>query len=503
MADPITWRSLMNVQMSDAARPMLDAGLLLNNGFDRLQKAVTDQQAVNQGIQDRGEEALVLGFKEALARAKTPEEAAALQGQLDAQRAQMGNRGRTAVLGAEEARQGVLRTNVAAERLFKDNSLEYDNRGVVQQAMALGSEGKTKEALALLAPLANTLPRFGEHVTAINNGGRAIATHTLNMAKTYEEIAASQAGTEIARGNLRVNQQNASTNALNARTQEMNTMLQRLQVSQEQSGKLSTQLAASAAGVIGTEGGQKALVEQIGSVVKDPTQAERLVAMASTAIRNNPEFANLPTSVVLAEVLKNTPNLKDSWLTPETVDNNRIRLAIEGGLTAALADPSLKSTQDRRAQADGRTIQALTLNEGVQGQLLGRIFPNMPRPTPAAVPARGGTTGVPAAPGEEPAGGRGPIITAGDRAAAGTPVAPPPAPTAGLDRAAGVGPQAADAIVTVPGPRTRNGGTAPTYRYNGKAYSTWVEAAYARESDDIERRKEVARENRKRAGMAE
>lgn len=150
MGEPITWRSLLAQGPAEALRPMAVGTEIFSRGLDKFQQTLLDQEAVNQGVLNRAEDAKVLSFKERLAAARTPQEVAAIQGELDAMRAGLGVRGRTAVLGQEEARQLQLQDVISKKNAFDDAELDRQQRPLVQQILGLAAKGdKLSSGMAL------------------------------------------------------------------------------------------------------------------------------------------------------------------------------------------------------------------------------------------------------------------------------------------------------------------------------------------------------------------
>ena len=101
MADgTITWRNINGPNPAEAIRPVAFAQNSINSAFDNFNKVLEARQAANQNVYDRGQEADVLSFKEALQNARTPDDVRALQqqGMLDNIRARLDPKYRAQVL---------------------------------------------------------------------------------------------------------------------------------------------------------------------------------------------------------------------------------------------------------------------------------------------------------------------------------------------------------------------------------------------------------------------
>lgn len=125
---PITWQNIQAPSIGEASRAMQVAQQSFNNGFGVLDRVLTDRQAVNQGMQERENLAKTLAFKELIAGADA-NQIAALQasGQLDAMRSGLDVQGRTAVLGAEEARTELLKTRGRNDITWNQGQERFSN----------------------------------------------------------------------------------------------------------------------------------------------------------------------------------------------------------------------------------------------------------------------------------------------------------------------------------------------------------------------------------------
>ena len=400
MSGPITWRSLMNVSLQDAERPLVSSANLFSSGFDRLQKSVTDWEGGEAKIADRQDDKLALAFKEKLLTAKTPEERAAMQAELDGMTSNMGLRARTATLGEAEKRDAFLRTDVVAQRLFKDNTTEYENRGDVQEAFALGAQGKTKEALEKIAHLKGKLPRYGEHVAAIEKGGREIESHNVGMQKIWADIQKGIEDSATAKENAKANNKSADAAQSQAHTARINMQLTRLDQLVRSNSEMGAKLAAPAAGTIGNPKDHEQLVKDLTVVVGDKAKAEKVVQAAASAITSNPKYANLPTQVVIDTVLKNIDGVSTGWWSNTFGDGGVTSTGkkIAEQLEAASASKEVRDFQGRIEAGRRDTSANVMVGEGVANRLRGELYPELRTPD-----ARPGVPGAPtAAPGAVP-----------------------------------------------------------------------------------------------------
>lgn len=157
---PITWQNINAPSSDSALRGFAVAGQNINSAFDKLGGLVKEAEAFNQGVRDREDESNVLAIKEAYSKAKTPQEVAAVQALMESRVAGLSNKGRTAVLGAEDARTAAVQQQIAAQNAFKDGLLKRDRDAqltAIQHPVAV----QNAEAVAANAPLVRQLERAG------------------------------------------------------------------------------------------------------------------------------------------------------------------------------------------------------------------------------------------------------------------------------------------------------------------------------------------------------
>jgi hypothetical protein len=169
-------------------------------------------------VLNRAEDAKVLSFKERLAAARTPQEVAAIQGELDAIRAGLGNRGRTAVLGQEEARQLQLQDVISKKNAFDDAELDRQQRPLAQQILSLAAKGdKLSSGMALQLLQQNPgLRNAAEISRAIVSGERDFARFGWDGDKNVRENKLADST---------INMQSAQAGAARAQTAAANYTL--------------------------------------------------------------------------------------------------------------------------------------------------------------------------------------------------------------------------------------------------------------------------------------
>jgi hypothetical protein len=182
MAGPITWRSLITTQLSDAARPLQAATGTFDGAFAQLGRVLENQQAVNQGAQDRGDEAKVLAFREALAGAQTPEQVAAIQAQRDQMLGGVATKFRSQVVGAEEARTSAVMDQIGKRAKFAEDQTLRDQRPIREAALAAAAKGDKATFDRIVAENPN-LMGMDALVQAAVKGGREAATFSEQQAQ--------------------------------------------------------------------------------------------------------------------------------------------------------------------------------------------------------------------------------------------------------------------------------------------------------------------------------
>lgn len=211
MAEPITWRNVVGPSLADAARPYESAQRTLEGAFDRLGNLFTQQQQVNQGFQDRADEAKVLNFKEALAGATTMDDVARIR----AQRNQMlsgiiGNKFRAETIGAEEARTQALEQRITAANKFSNEQKLFANQDLIQTALARAYQDRDPaEALKMLPA---GLPNGGElvkQIVAASQGNLKFDSEQ-SLSKAHRELFTAQALAEPVKAQASADQARAA-----------------------------------------------------------------------------------------------------------------------------------------------------------------------------------------------------------------------------------------------------------------------------------------------------
>lgn len=324
---PITWQNINAPSNDGAIRGLALAGQGITAAFDRLGNVVTDQQNANQMAADRVDEGNVLALKEALAGARTPQEVAALQGRLDQMRSGLSNKGRTAVLGAEDARTAAVMREITARNTFDDSltAREQANRlAAITRPGAIAKAEADANNLPIEINLARDMLLNREKLQPITN---ATAVQTAQNASRAAKFAGDMA--PALEGNARVKaaleadtltvQQNATKNAI-----EDNGI----------SAEVSKQAAAYHSAMLADRTKLGALASKRGYPV-DPNGAPDILKMSSaqiTQLNADAGLAGLRSTKDLFEGDTKAMNgfvqdvIKSGSFTPEALARNQARI---------------------------------------------------------------------------------------------------------------------------------------------------------------------------------
>lgn len=275
MAGPITWRTINGPSPAEASRPLALAQDAILGGFDRLGKAVTEQQAVNQGVIDRQEEARVQSFLDTIQRAQSPEQIAAMQasGELDALRASLSPKSLARVRGAEDTRADSVMKQITARSAFADQQLDREQAPIKDRILGFAANGEYDRALGELAQnpnLRNSAPIFQAIKEAERNGTK------FNWESMRQQWAADQAEHLKAKRPLELEAlENSNSNAV---SQQAWTEEQRAELARQRE-------AATAAARVAAEG---QALKDTGNVyasegVFDPKDTQGLMEMLTKA----------------------------------------------------------------------------------------------------------------------------------------------------------------------------------------------------------------------------
>ena len=390
---PITWQNINPPSNADVMQGFTQAGLGITGAFDAFGKALAERQAANQGIQDRTDDTAVLNLKEALAGAKTPEAVDALQGQLAAMRGTMNIRGRTAALGAEDARTSALQTQILAKNKFNDEVTDNKQQPIADQITALYARGDKEGGDALLA--ANPDMRQKAILAKDRMAGDVAVTGLDQSKKKFaDDLLSSE--------NKRINDtSNAAANTLTAATGSRNTdalLLERLSTA---STNTAGKLAEINKGTIGQDG-FSTMITNLGKTITDKDKLDKTSSIAAEAISRNFAFRKLPTDVVEEIVLKHTRDIGAGFwnaLNPRTSFSSTVVDKMVADMTKAVQDNAGRVTETDGARAS--LVSQLKQQRKLVDEAQSKIYPDLAGRLDAAAAA---SSGAPVAPAVNPVG---------------------------------------------------------------------------------------------------
>ena len=161
MSSPITWRNVSGPALPDASAAMARAAATLDGAFSKWGSTIDDYQKQQKDIFDKAELGRVMDFRERLAGAKTPEEVAALQNQLNSLRGGLTAASREKVLGAEEARVDSLQGQFTKNLAYKTAVTDDQQHPLVQELRSRIAADPTKATQIMAEPQYATLRNIG------------------------------------------------------------------------------------------------------------------------------------------------------------------------------------------------------------------------------------------------------------------------------------------------------------------------------------------------------
>jgi hypothetical protein len=368
MSQPITWRSMMNISIADADRPLEVAGRLFNSGLDKVAGVLTKHEADVQKSMDREDDVQILGFKEALLNAKDPKEIASLQAGLDARRAAIQNpTKRATLLGLEEKRGLELQDVITKRAAFEQQEQDRKEAPFVlgaKQAIVNGHYEGAKAFLASMSPKAQL-----EVMQSLDTRQQQEVERARGNLEFSWKGAAEYQKQLLRPGELEGQRlDHAAKRASIAASAEAleGARLQRFTTAQTYLTGLAETAAKESASAIGSPAARSALATQIQAVLKDDQNAiKNATAIVANALED-PKYANLPASVVQTLVMKRIDEVGSGFwgklLGPNTSFNSTMTSQIKEDLDMALKNPAIEALMNKqnastdRRQAPGQGL---------------------------------------------------------------------------------------------------------------------------------------------------
>jgi hypothetical protein len=405
----ITWRSL-NAAVPDVGRNLSYAQEAFDRSFGRLDKMVTDQQAVNQGAIDREDEALFQSAMNRLADVRDPGQLTQMQesGEIAALRDALKPKFQGQFRGADDARLQGIQQQTQQGWQFADQNALREHAPIIDQYNGMVASGKVNEAEAFIKPYIGKIPGLGKMLQAGAETGRAIEAHQSTTTLQGQQGAAVASNAETNSGRLTLEQQN----------QRFNTF----SILRTGTADLAARIVAQEKNVAGSAAGVDSLIKNITQTAPSKNIASNLVGLANTALSADPRYRRLPTDVVQSIVLKQTNNVGEgliSWLWDPS--KNSVVAAMKGDLDKALEDNKDRMVADesginnlrvelQRNQLLLDDAQAVAFPQ-LQQRMSERLAALSANPG-ASQPAQPGQPGQPAAAG--PRGDFAPAVQGGD-----------------------------------------------------------------------------------------
>lgn len=372
MAEPITWQNINTPSNEGAARGFAAAGTGFNSALDKLGGILKGAQDAQQFRTDQAEEAKVLAFKEAMGKARSPAEVASLQSQWDTMRADMSNKGRSAVLGAEDARTAAVQQQMTVGNAFDDAQALNEHKVVIGQYKALHAQGRGNEAEAMIAPYMDKIPGFGDiaiKAVQANQGTQKFKDDLLSSSVRRTNDTSNAAATTS----------NAASSAISAQTGIANSATNARQVDASLLERAAAMRAATAEklgatnkGTIGSTEGFNAVIDRVSKSV-DKDLLPKVTQYVADAISQNPEFRNLPVDVVESIVLKHANSIGSIYNPLKWGSSSDI----SKDLGAALKNPIVEKQMNGAMTSRQNLTTQLAQQELIMDESQRRVFPEL------------------------------------------------------------------------------------------------------------------------------
>lgn len=153
MASPITWQNVTGPSMGEAAAPLLAAQRGFDNAFGRLREELSKREATEASNFEVGKDNNTDAALAAIRQFRTPQALQEAQdsGQIDALMSRYGAQIDRRVVGqAMDLRPGVLQERVQRENRFADETLQREQRPLVDEFQSDVAAGRTAKAQGML-----------------------------------------------------------------------------------------------------------------------------------------------------------------------------------------------------------------------------------------------------------------------------------------------------------------------------------------------------------------
>jgi len=391
MATPITWRNVSgSTGGSEAAALLRGAQSSMDGAFTNFDKILKERQANNIANAGVVEENQKQAFLNLMASAKTPDQLAAMQGEIDAAYGGMSTANQAATRDAQAARLATIQGRVIQDRQFQQGETDARNKPLLDQAMAAAAAGDGLGVAAIES--ANPGLPIAEARKALVAAGYAADKNARDALAAPLDLAHKKAQTEQAEAQaakLKA-EATAAPGELAAKNAEM--LQKRLEAAQTAQAADAVKLSKLEGNTIGSDGGIDGVLKELTSVVKDKKQLPALVSSLNGVLASNPAYGSLPSSVVKNIALKQAENT--SWFFGDSVNESTLKADLDKALVANKDTDSAAAESRLRLQTN---MADRDLNiAGLQDQLypeyaakrLASAAANAPSTTPAPAAAQ-------------------------------------------------------------------------------------------------------------------
>lgn len=380
---PITWQNVNAPSNEGVLRGFAAAGDSFNGAFDKLGGILKGVEAAQQFQVENIDDAKVLAFKEAMGKARSPEEVASLQGQWDTMRSGLTNKGRTAVLGAEDARTAALQQQITTRNAFNDSQALNANQTNISAFKAAMAQGNADAAYAGIAPYQDKIPGFGDMAIQAAAASQHAQKSADDLLTSGVKRSTDTSGAAATTANAAANTLQAQTGVTNAATNSRQLDATLLERAAAIRATTAEKLGAANKNTIGSTEGFSAVMDRVSKSV-DKDLMPKVTQYVAEALSQNPEFRNLPVDVVEGIVLKHANSIGSVY--------NPLKWGsasdIQKDLTTALKDPVVQKQMDGSSAARQNLTTQLNQQTLITDEAQRRVFPELQTRLDAAMAAR-------------------------------------------------------------------------------------------------------------------
>ena len=310
MSVPITWRNVTGPALPDASAALARATATIDGAFSKWGSTIDDYQTQQKTIFDEAELGQVMDFRERLAAAKTPEEVAALQGQLNAMRGSLTAASREKVLGAEEARTSALQKQFVDGLNYKHTVTDEQQHPLVQELRMRIAAEPTKAAQIMAEPQYAVLRNIGVLAGEARTAETAAEKLGFDRNRDTRDKARQDRDFKHMDVTERISEKNADTQAQSVKLQAELNALQKADILDKGATAAASAAVAASDTLAGSNGATKTLHESLKAAGVTGSRLEYLVEYGNKEL-SNPLNKNVPVSQIVNGLLGT-----DKWNVP-------------------------------------------------------------------------------------------------------------------------------------------------------------------------------------------